>query len=80
MSAQNRDPLNPQPSSALTRRRVFAGAGAVGALAVVAAVVPSSPRPAEPATDAKRKLADAEAADGYQLTDHVLRYYQTARV
>ena len=81
MNPTDPDPQTPLQSSALTRRRVFAGAGTVGALAVVAAVVPSVPKPAE--ADAARKLAAARTdanEGGYQLTDHVLRYYQTARV
>ncbi|MCI1191180.1 formate dehydrogenase [Calidifontimicrobium sp. SYSU G02091] len=59
----------------ISRRRVFAGAGAVGAVAAVAAVVPAVKPDA---------VADAQPApekkDGYQVTQHVLRYYQTARV
>ncbi|WP_119354508.1 formate dehydrogenase [Azohydromonas sediminis] len=59
----------------ISRRRVFAGAGAVGAVAAVAAVVPAVKPDA---------VADAqpgpEKKDGYQVTQHVLRYYQTARV
>ena len=61
----------------LNRRAVFAGAGAAGALAGAAALVPLAttvePQGAAP--------ADADASrQGYQLTQHVLRYYQTARV
>lgn len=59
----------------ISRRRVFAGAGAVGAVAAVAAVVPAV-RP-EAAADAQPAPAKK---DGYQVTQHVLRYYQTARV
>jgi hypothetical protein len=62
--------------SALSRRHLFAGAGAAGALAVVAAALPTSPVP-EPVAQAK--LPEPEAG-GYQLTEHVKRYYQTARV
>ena len=53
-----------------------AGAGAAGALAVVAAALPKH-EPAPPVQQAK--LPEAEAG-GYQLTEHVKRYYQTARV
>jgi hypothetical protein len=62
----------------LTRRRVFAGAGTAGALAAAAALLPQGPKPA--AAAAEGPLAGAAGADGYQLTEHVLRYYQTARV
>ena len=61
----------------LNRRAVFAGAGAAGALAGAAALVPLSPK-VEPQASAP---AEPDAASrGYQLTQHVLRYYQTARV
>ena len=67
-----------QPAdAALSRRHLFAGAGAAGALAVVAAALPKGPA-AEPVVQAKAPEADANG--GYQLTDHVKRYYQTARV
>jgi hypothetical protein len=61
----------------LSRRHVFAGAGTAGALAVVAAALPLA--------DTQDKVAAApkaapEKGGGYQLTEHVLRYYQTTRV
>lgn len=61
----------------LSRRRLFAGAGAVGAAAAVAAILPVRPDPgvtaqALPPADGERK--------GYQLTEHIRRYYATARV
>ena len=65
-----------QDSAALSRRRLFAGVGGMGALAAVAVVLPSTK--AEVAATAVTQ-ADA-AKDGYQLTEHVKRYYQTARV
>ncbi len=60
----------------LSRRRVFAGAGAVGAVAAVAAVVPAVREP-QPSAEAQ---TTPEGQAGYRLTQHVLRYYQTARV
>lgn len=70
-------PAKPDSSPVVSRRLVFAGAGTVGALAAAAAVLPLAKAPevtaaADPATD--------KAAGGYQLTEHVKRYYQTARV
>ena len=61
----------------ISRRTVFAGAGVVGAVGAIAAVtsVPGlAPLP--------EKTADArlDAAGGYQLTEHVKRYYATARI
>ncbi|MDO9094132.1 MAG: formate dehydrogenase [Rubrivivax sp.] len=60
----------------LSRRTLFAGAGAAGALAAAAAVLPLS----QQATPVVAALAPDAATGGYQLTEHVLRYYQTARV
>ena len=61
----------------IDRRRVFAGAGTVGALAAAAAVLPTL-KASEPAAVAK---TDAnERGGGYQLTEHVKRYYETTRI
>lgn len=71
-------PAEPKPdTAALSRRHLFAGAGVAGALAVVATALPSGPA-AEAAPQAK--APEADGSGGYQLTDHVKRYYQTARV
>lgn len=71
--ARNADARQP----VLSRRTVFAGAGAVGAAAAAAAVLPgvvhNAAAPAAP-------VAAPAAGSGYQLTEHVQRYYQTARV
>lgn len=64
------------PVSTLKRRTLFAGVGAAGALAATAAVLPRV-QPA-PADVAQTKALDPDG--GYQLTEHVERYYQTARV
>ena len=64
--------------SRLSRRQVFAGAGTASALAAVAAAVPLVNAPqADPAPQAKPA---PEKGGGYHVTQHVLRYYQTARV
>lgn len=68
--------MSQSSSPALTRRRVFAGAGAAGAAAAAAALLPRAPLPAPPAAVA----AAPEAGGGYQLTAHVQRYYQTTKV
>ena len=73
MSEKPGPSLNATP---LSRRTLFAGASAVGAAAVAASALPLL-KPAAPAVAvALPKAADA----GYQLTEHVERYYQTARV
>ena len=61
----------------LSRRTLFVGAGTVGAVATVATVLPSV-QPAAPAPQEARK-APANGG-GYQLSEHVKRYYQTTRV
>ena len=61
----------------MSRRVVFAGASAVGALAAVAVVLP------EAASVPASAAAEPRTVDGqgrYQATAHVRRYYQTARV
>ena len=71
-------PAPSAPPSPLSRRRLFAGAGTAGALAAAATVLPLG-RPAEPLAQATPPAAP-EAGGGYQLTAHVQRYYQTAKV
>lgn len=63
--------------SALRRRSLFAGAGAVGALAVAAAVLPRVQPAPQPQADATPAATDQA---GYQLTEHVKQYYATARL
>ena len=68
---------SPTPATnALSRRRLFAGAGAVGAVAAAATVLPL----AKIAAPALAQSLPAAKDAGYQLTEHVQRYYQTARV
>lgn len=62
----------------LSRRRVFAGAGTAGALAAAAAALPLA-RTAEVAPTAQAPQVD-DAHGRYQATQHVLRYYRTAKV
>lgn len=64
--------------STLTRRKALAGAGVVGAVAAVAAVVPKG-APATAPVAATQPTPEADAAQGYRLTEHIKRYYATAR-
>lgn len=66
-----------KPSPKLSRRTVFAGAGTAGALAAAAALLPKAPADAPPVAT---KPEGDDAKGGYQVTQHVLRYYQTTRV
>jgi hypothetical protein len=63
--------------SKLSRRRLFAGAGGVGAVAAAASLLPSV-KGIEP-TAALPKPAP-EKGGGYSLTEHVKQYYQTTRI
>ena len=70
------NPTRDSRQPALSRRTVFAGAGVVGAAAAAAAVLPGVV--AKPA--AAVAATAAPSTGGYQLTEHVRRYYQTAKV
>ncbi len=63
-----------QPS----RRRIITGASPAGALAATAVALPLVRQNALEVT--ATASAAPESSDGYRLTEHVLRYYQTARV
>ena len=65
-----------QPPSTLSRRRVFVGAGTVGAIAAAASLLPAAREPVQEATRPK----PPENGGGYHLSEHVRQYYQTARV
>lgn len=62
----------------LSRRRWFAGAGTVGAVAAVAAALPATGLVAKSAPSTEP--ASSEPGSGYRLTEHVRRYYQTTRI
>lgn len=64
-----------QPS--LNRRRLFAGASTVGAVAAVTALMPSLPS-TDTATAEPRPAP--EKGGGYTVSEHVKRYYQTTRI
>ena len=61
----------------LSRRTLFAGAGAAGAVAVAASLVPALPEAAAPpaVTD-----VTPPRGGGYRLSEHVRHYYQTTRI
>lgn len=62
----------------MKRRALFAGAGTAGALAAVAALLPSVPE-ADAHVESTLKTPP-ERGGGYALTEHVKQYYQTTRV
>ena len=71
---------NPAASSAprLHRRNLVLGTGVAGAAAVAAYALPRTGSVVAPAPLAAAALP--EQGDGYQVTPHVLRYYETAKV
>lgn len=70
------DPKHTPVSGA--RRRWFATAGGVGALAAVASVLPTPPAvSSQPAPSAPPK---PHRGGGYHLSAHVEQYYRTTRV
>lgn len=66
-----------EPRSRLSRRTLFAGAGTLGALGAVAALLPGAG--AEKAQPEQLKPAP-ERGGGYQLSEHVKRYYKTTLI
>jgi hypothetical protein len=62
----------------LHRRKLLGAVGTSGALAAAAALVAT--RQADPVAAQPQAGAAPEQTGGYQLTEHVQRYYQTARV
>lgn len=70
---------SPSPSSApIDRRNLVVGAGVAGAAAIAAAVLHRQAG-AGAATELVAATPPATAEVGYQVTPHVLRYYETTR-
>ncbi len=65
-----------EPARALKRRGLLLGAGVAGAAALAAKALPGTAT--EVAAVAVKPAVDT--AGGYQLTPHVLRYYETTKV
>ena len=66
-----------QPKSKLSRRTLFAGAGTAGAVAVAATLLPGAVKETEALAEPRQP---PDKGGGYQLTEHVKRYYQTTLV
>lgn len=66
-----------KPKSLVSRRTLFAGAGAAGAVAAAATLLPGAgPQPA-PTLQASEP---PPRGGGYHLSDHVRRYYKSTLV
>ncbi|MCA0325907.1 MAG: formate dehydrogenase [Proteobacteria bacterium] len=63
-------------SPTLSRRVLFAGAGTAGAAAALSSVMPLV-QPRAPVAEPARPAP--ERGGGYVLSEHVKRYYKTAR-
>ena len=74
MSEQAGD--TPTTAKPLKRRGLLIGAGAAGAAVLAAKALPGA-APVAPGAVAAKTLLDASG--GYQVTAHVLRYYETTR-
>ena len=65
------------PTGPMSRRKLFAGAGTLGAIAATASLLPHGDPVIEP--KAPVKAAPAKGG-GYHLSEHVKRYYKTTLV
>lgn len=71
--------MKPASEQVLSRRKALAGATAVGAVAAVAAVASTGVVSAPQQTaQAQPEPVDHDQA-GYRVTEHIKRYYSTAR-
>ncbi|MBA3772033.1 MAG: formate dehydrogenase [Ramlibacter sp.] len=66
-----------KPKSKLSRRTLFAGAGTAGAVVAAATLLPGVVQRTDSAPEAKQP---PDKGGGYQLTEHVKRYYKTTLV
>ena len=65
-------------STKLSRRSVFAGATAAGAVAAMASLIPANPQGNSRADTAARPAPTR--GGGYTLSEHVKQYYKTTRI
>jgi hypothetical protein len=66
-----------QPKSKLSRRTLFAGAGTAGAIAAASSLLPGAVQESTLQPQAKDP---PERGGGYQLTEHVKRYYKSTLI
>ncbi|OYU41801.1 MAG: formate dehydrogenase [Burkholderiales bacterium PBB4] len=65
------------PENAVSRRRLFAAASTLGAVAAAVSVLPSVDGDPVPAPEA---LPAPKRGGGYVLSEHIKRYYKTTLV
>jgi hypothetical protein len=66
-----------QTPTKLSRRTMFAGAGAAGAVAAITSVFPSRSTQSDAAPVPVKEVPTR--GGGYSLSEHVKQYYKTAR-
>jgi hypothetical protein len=66
-----------QPKTKLSRRTLFAGVGTAGAVAAAATLLP---RVAQQAAAVAEPKPAPEKGGGYQLSEHVKRYYKSTLI
>ena len=77
MSDSATDRSSAAPRHPLKRRGLLVGAGAAGAVVLAAKTLTGVTPIEQVAATATEKVVDPSG--GYQVTDHVLRYYETTR-
>lgn len=65
------------PTRTVSRRILFAGAGTAGALAAAATLLPAVKETVQAPPSPKEPPAKG---GGYQLSEHVQRYFKTTRI
>ena len=70
-------PASEQP--AMHRRKLLGAAGTTGALVAAGTLLATRQGEPDAVTQAGTKAAPVQG-DGYRLTEHVLRYYQTTKI
>ena len=76
LQVQN-DASGAKASAPLSRRKLFAGATGIGAVAVAATMLPAITK--EPGPAAVAKVAPLKGG-GYTLSEHVKQYYKSALI
>ena len=71
------DDSGPQTRSPLSRRRLFAGATGIGAVAVAATMIPAIVNDSGSVSTAKAAPLNG---GGYTLSEHVKQYYKSALI
>ena len=67
-------------SKKVPRRTALAGVGALGAVATAAVLLPGQQPSTAQAAAAGTPNEGGSTANGYRLTEHIQRYYASARI